>query len=323
MFLVTSIFHSDHGNGWVPKQGGGPNLSFQPPIRSDFFTIKKVVGIRLKCLLLLVFVQISRTPMRGVWWSWFRQPGSWTRQRLPSTGRNPRAPDRYAGQGQNRTWVYKVSWVFPIRNVRYESACTVFIQQQLWNIKFWLPVIKIAEYVIQNGKVSLFTDRYLVLDEADRMLDMGFEDQIRSIIDKYNMPKTGERQTLMFSATFPKEIQVSSLVNITWILKEQNVVKYIFMEITPGTRTSHKLDAIDMISIPKGHPVKSLKVIGSRVCRCLLETSYTITCFWPLGASDQPARTSHRRSSGLRKWTNVHFFLIYSTHLVSTCVMKK
>ena len=57
------------------------------------------------------------------------------------------------------------------------------------------------------------------------MLDMGFEDQIRSIIDKYNMPKTGERQTLMFSATFPKEIQVSSLIKITWMIKEQNVVR--------------------------------------------------------------------------------------------------
>ena len=38
---------------------------------------------------------------------------------------------------------------------------------------------------------------------------MGFEDQIRSIIDKYSMPTTGKRQTLRFSATFPKEIQVS------------------------------------------------------------------------------------------------------------------
>lgn len=48
-----------------------------------------------------------------------------------------------------------------------------------------------------------------MLDEADRMLDMGFEPQIRRIVDQDTMPKAGDRQTLMFSATFPKEIQVS------------------------------------------------------------------------------------------------------------------
>lgn len=39
------------------------------------------------------------------------------------------------------------------------------------------------------------------------MLDMGFEPQIRRIVDDCEMPGVGDRQTLLFSATFPKEIQ--------------------------------------------------------------------------------------------------------------------
>ena len=61
--------------------------------------------------------------------------------------------------------------------------------------------------LIERARVSLEQVHYLALDEADRMLDMGFEPQIRRIVEQENMPRSGERQTLLFSATFPKEIQ--------------------------------------------------------------------------------------------------------------------
>ena len=61
--------------------------------------------------------------------------------------------------------------------------------------------------LIERGVVSLSEVKYLVLDEADRMLDMGFEQDIRRIIDGEGMPARGTRQTLMFSATFPDEIR--------------------------------------------------------------------------------------------------------------------
>ncbi|KAG0284365.1 DEAD-box ATP-dependent RNA helicase [Linnemannia gamsii] len=61
--------------------------------------------------------------------------------------------------------------------------------------------------LIERGRVSLANVQYLVLDEADRMLDMGFEPQIRRLVEKEDMPGVNERHTLMFSATFPRDIQ--------------------------------------------------------------------------------------------------------------------
>ncbi|XP_029949321.1 probable ATP-dependent RNA helicase DDX17 isoform X2 [Salarias fasciatus] len=56
---------------------------------------------------------------------------------------------------------------------------------------------------LESGKTNLRRCTYLVLDEADRMLDMGFEPQIRKIVDQIRP----DRQTLMWSATWPKEVR--------------------------------------------------------------------------------------------------------------------
>ena len=56
---------------------------------------------------------------------------------------------------------------------------------------------------LESGQVRLHQVTYLVLDEADRMLDMGFEPQIQRIVK--TIPR--QRQTLFFSATWPKEVK--------------------------------------------------------------------------------------------------------------------
>merc|ERR1719258_475668 len=56
---------------------------------------------------------------------------------------------------------------------------------------------------LEGGVTNLKRVTYLCLDEADRMLDMGFEPQIRKVVSQIRP----DRQTLMYSATWPKEIQ--------------------------------------------------------------------------------------------------------------------
>ncbi|XP_053688955.1 uncharacterized protein LOC128737213 isoform X2 [Sabethes cyaneus] len=56
---------------------------------------------------------------------------------------------------------------------------------------------------LESGTTTLQRVTYLVLDEADRMLDMGFEPQIRKILEQIRP----DRQILMWSATWPKEVQ--------------------------------------------------------------------------------------------------------------------
>ncbi len=116
----------------------------------------------------------------------------------------------------------------------------VQIDQQIQGFAYFVPVSSIAiygggsgnEYEVQKkalhstdiiiatpgklishinmGNVNFSKMKYLILDEADRMLDMGFYDDIKKIISA--LPK--ERQTLMFSATMPPKMRELAKQNL-------------------------------------------------------------------------------------------------------------
>ena len=106
---------------------------------------------------------------------------------------------------------------------------------------------------LEKRTLNLKYFNFFVLDEADRMLDMGFEDQVEKIIRF--LPS--KRQTLLFSATLPKEIiKLSSkyLNNPKRAdVKENNVIKTQIKQKILNTKTELKYNQlVDEIAIRKG-----------------------------------------------------------------------
>lgn len=129
-----------------------------------------------------------------------------------------------------RKFTYR-SWVKPA--VVYGGAD---IGQQLRQIERGCDLLSATPGrlvdLIERGRISLSNVRFLVLDEADRMLDMGFEPQIRRIVEGEDMPGVMDRQTLMFSATFPRDIQ---------ILAKDFLKEYVFLSVGRVGSTSENI----------------------------------------------------------------------------------
>lgn len=94
---------------------------------------------------------------------------------------------------------------------------------------------------LDRGSLKLDRLKILVLDEADRMLDMGFHDEIMRVIKV----APHKRQTLLFSATYPNEIKkISNAIQINPIdvrvesLHDDKKIKQVFYEINPDERTN-------------------------------------------------------------------------------------
>ena len=82
---------------------------------------------------------------------------------------------------------------------------------QLHKLAFGCEVLvatpgRLADF-LSRGIISLSRVKSMVLDEADRMLDLGFEGQIRHIIASSDLPPKAQRRNAMFSATFPNRVQ--------------------------------------------------------------------------------------------------------------------
>ncbi|MCW8955919.1 MAG: helicase-related protein, partial [Gammaproteobacteria bacterium] len=93
---------------------------------------------------------------------------------------------------------------------------------------------------LEKNTLKLDNLKILVLDEADRMLDMGFYDDIMRIIDM----APGQRQTLLFSATYPNEINdISNTIQHDPVdihvesLHDNKKIKQVFYEIKNHERT--------------------------------------------------------------------------------------
>jgi len=118
---------------------------------------------------------------------------------------------------------------------------------------------------LEKGTLKLDNLNTLVLDEADRMLDMGFSDDIMHIIDK----TPDKRQSLLFSATFPSQIKkISRSIQTNPIeirvesLHDDSNIKQVFYEIDHHARTS------TLVSLLEHYTPRSSVIFCNRKQQC-------------------------------------------------------
>ncbi|EGT39838.1 hypothetical protein CAEBREN_19781 [Caenorhabditis brenneri] len=189
------------------------------------------------------------------------------------------------------------------------------------------------KHFCEEGTIKLDKCRFFVLDEADRMIDaMGFGNDIETIVNYENMPKKEDRQTLMFSATFPDSVQEAARCflknNYTMITIDKigAANKCVVQEFEACERSEKKDKLLELLGIDidsysteKNAEIYTKKTIVFVSQRAMADTLAAI-----LSSAQVPAITIHgareqrERSEALR-----HFRTGTKPVLIATAVAER
>ncbi len=156
------------------------------------------------------------------------------------------------------------------------AVCGVYggvsIEPQIHNLRRAEVVIGTPGRILDHmrrGTVNFRNLKILVLDEADRMLDMGFIDDIETIISQ--LPR--RRQTMLFSATIPDEIiyiarrYMHAPVNL---MAQRHVAKHLLKQFYYDIKSEHKVSLLIHL-IEKERPSLAIIFCATRTTTDIVE----------------------------------------------------
>ena len=167
---------------------------------------------------------------------------------------------------------------------------------------------------LTRGTVKLDHIEYLVLDEADRMLDMGFMPDVRRIIER--CPK--KRQTFVFSATMPPEIE--SLVR--WAMNAPKVVEighrrspaetitHALYPVAPGLKSKLLLALLEKLNFESLLVFTRTKHRADKIARLLKTADHAVAVL-------HSNRTQRERERALQGFRDGRFDVLVATDIAA------
>jgi len=167
---------------------------------------------------------------------------------------------------------------------------------------------------LQQGTCHLDQVKHLVLDEADRMLDMGFLPDVRRIVQK--CPR--ERQTMLFSATIPPEID--SLIR--WAMRQPQTieigarrtpaetVKHVIYPVADAQKTDLLLALLDRVNYESVIVFCRTKHGADRVAQLLKRNNHAVAVL-------HSNRTQREREQALRGFREGRYEVLVATDIAS------